>query len=95
MTAPLTADQANAVYDLLVAHAGANDDDRIGFFFTQTDGYCAEYRFQGLLGFGGKFWNSNNRWYVSCYREDLTPVRQAAIDATNAALARLREQVTL
>lgn len=102
MNAPLTPEQANAVYDVLVKHAGADDTEtegvysaRTDFVFAQTDKYQPEYRFMGLLGFGGKFWRNGweDRWYVYCYAEDLTPARQAAVDATNAALDALRQSV--
>lgn len=86
----LAAEQANAVWDVLVEHAGASEDGREDFVFHQTAGGCTEYRFQGSLGFGGKFWNANGRWYVSAYREDTTPGRASAIDLTNAALSGLR-----
>lgn len=88
MTA-LTREQANAVYDVLVEHAGASEADRADFALYVSCG-VTEYRFQGGLGFGGKFWTSGGRWYVTCYREDLTADRQRAIDVTNAALAGLR-----
>lgn len=57
----------------------------------QAHGHLSEYRFIGSLGFGGKFWRNNGRWYVTAYREDLTPERQAVIDATNAALTALKQ----
>ena len=44
-----------------------------------------EYRFQGELGFGGKYWHKTNR--VSCYSEDETPGRLALIDRLNSELA--------
>jgi hypothetical protein len=63
---------------------------------VQTDGYCAEYRFQGDLGFGGKFWRNDGRWYVSAYPEDVKarPERAGIIEATNAALAELQAKET-
>lgn len=85
----MTDDQANAVYDVLVAHAGAREDDRFQFVFHVTRG-CEEYRFQGALGFGGKLYVEPRRWRVGCYREDITAARQAVVDVTNAALAELR-----
>jgi hypothetical protein len=88
MTTPFTADQANAIWDVLVEHAGAVEDQREQFVSVQTYSHCAEYRFGGELGFGGKFWSQ--RWDVTCYSEDQTAERQAIIAATNAALAALR-----
>lgn len=84
----LTNEQANAVYDILTLHAGAREKGRIDFVHHQTAGVCTEYRFQADLGFGGKFWNTNGRWYVTAYREDLErwPQIGFAVDAANAAL---------
>lgn len=96
MTLPMTAEQANAVYDILAAHAGASDDaegwNRKQFVFHQTSEVVLEYRFQGALGFGGKFRRSgwDDRWYVDCYEEDLTDERRAMIEAANSELAKLR-----
>ena len=103
MPAPMTPDQANAVYDVLAKHCGANDapgspdwllTPRDEFVFHQTREVQREYRFQGRLGFGGKFRRNGweDRWYVDCYPEDLTPERQQMIDAANAALAELKEK---
>lgn len=88
---PLTHDQADAIYTALVAHAGASEDDRRFFVEAQTDDYHYEYRFIGGLGFGGKFWRNDGRWYVSAYPEDVRvrPSRQQAINNTNAALSAL------
>jgi hypothetical protein len=102
MSAPMTPDQADAVYDLLVEHCGASDESgplgstsRDMFVFHQTREVQREYRFQGGLGFGGKFRRNGweDRWYVDCYPEDLTPERQQMIDAANTALAELKEKV--
>lgn len=87
----VTEEQANAVYNILVQHAGASEWRRDEFVFMHANGRCDEYRFTGTLGFGGKFWRQ--QWDVTCYQEDVTPQRQKAIDETNAALAALREQV--
>ena len=89
MTA-LTAEQANAVYDVLVQHAGARSEDREIFVILETGSWCREYRFQGKLGFGGKFYVDPDTWRVGCYREDLTADRQQILDVTNAALSGLR-----
>lgn len=92
-TGPLTPNQANAVYDILVKDAGASEDGREDFVYLQTHDHLREYRFIGGLGFGGKFRRNGweDRWYVDCYTEDLTPERQAMIEAANAALAELKE----
>lgn len=87
---PLTTEQANAVWDVLIQHAGADEHGRDDFVRTQTAGPCDEYRFMGWLGFGGKFWKHSDRWTVTAYPEDWTPGRDAIIAHTDAALAALR-----
>ncbi len=89
---PLTTDQANAVYDILIRHAGGEEHDRDTFVYSQTSRFQPEYRFMGGLGFGGKFRRNRDGIYVDGYFEDVKdrPDRQRAIDVTNAALAGLR-----
>lgn len=89
---------ADKIYDILVRNAGADDtpgvwNSRRDFrhFFNETPG--TEYRFQGLLGFGGKFYRERQGWRVSCYSEDRNPVRDAAIAATNEKLAALKASI--
>lgn len=92
----MTKDEANAVYDILVRECGAAEgNDRScpgrGHFvgeFTR-DRHTDEYRFQGALGFGGKFYPRDMR--VSCYREDETPERREMVRWANAALRALVE----
>lgn len=94
MHRPLTAAEAESVHAILVSHAGARGDadERYSFVHavTRTDGHHAiEYRFGGLLGFGGKFRNNGNRDgmpYVDCYTEDSNPMRDGVIATTNALL---------
>jgi len=87
---------ASKIWDILVEHTGLRDDqwDRASFIYHAEGGEWTEYRFQGNLGFGGKVWNNADRWYVTCYREDESPERQEAIEGANAALARLREEIS-
>lgn len=99
----LSVDQANAVWDILVEHAGASDNPDVGeresFVHLQTTRHLTEYRFIGNLGSGGKFWRNTSKrpdgswgemWYINCYRESETPERLAAIQAANEALEALR-----
>lgn len=94
---PLTIEQANAVYDILIKYAGASELSREGFVYLQSNGHLSEYRFIGALGYGGKFYRDawadgvRDAWRVDCYREDRTPARQQAIDDANAALAVLKQ----
>jgi len=86
---------ADKVWDVLVTELGVYDDEkghaRDMFTWAQTRTEpCTEYRIGGKLGFGGKFRDTRNKWYVDCYVEDLTPERKRLIDATNVRLAELR-----
>jgi hypothetical protein len=52
---------------------------------------ATEYRFQGNLGFGGKFrTRSDLQCSVTCYAEDETPARLETIARANEALKALR-----
>jgi len=73
------------VYDVLIAECGAAVGDRNAFVQEmQSDTPTREWRFQGRLGFGGKYWPLEKR--VSCYREDETPERRAMMDRCNEVL---------
>lgn len=89
----LTTEQANAIYDILVREAGAdNRASRREMFVaaaTKVTGNL-EYRFCGALGFGGKIWISKNEWYVSASPSDLNYVTVGSIMQANAALASLK-----
>lgn len=81
---------AHWIYDQLVEHAGAPEPGRADFVAFVGSRTTCEYRFQGSLGFGGKFWNADSRYYVTCYREDETPERAERIRRVNALLAGAR-----
>lgn len=80
-------------YDLLVKHAGARSDPRerecFVWTFTQVEYPGTEYRFQGHLGFGGKFYRSGGHHHIACYREDETPEIRKTIDIVNEKLREL------
>ncbi len=82
----------NAIYSILVNEAGANESGRECFIAVFMQDPPREYRFQGALGFGGKFWL--DRYDVNCYREDEDDDRRRMIDKTNVLLGQLREEVT-
>jgi hypothetical protein len=84
----LTVQEARAVYEFLVAEAGAPAfPEDVGSFVAEFTGESPtnEWRFQGSLGFGGKF--RFPRMTVDCYPEDETAERLDAIKRTNARLA--------
>ena len=81
---------AHWIYDLLVREAEARENHRDAFVHYVCESDHAEWRFGGKLGGGGKFWSSDERYYVSCYREDETPERAAIVQRVNATLERVR-----
>jgi hypothetical protein len=90
-------DHAEAIYDILieVCGASADEDSRLSFVTHHTDSFHreGEWRFQGTLGFGGKFWRQRDRWYVNCYGEDETPERLETIKQANRRLQMLYDGV--
>ena len=93
----------NKVYDILVEECEAYDGghERENFLYhqmketTPDDPYSGpptEWRFQGALGFGGKFWRNNGKLYVNCYSEDSCPEREEMIEKANKRLAVLLEK---
>lgn len=87
-TSSLTETLANKIFDILVSHAGADKSIRESFVYSQTQG-CMEFRFGGLLGFGGKFWNDHGHFYITGYPEDMNDKRRKIITETNITLTLL------
>ena len=88
-----TSAKANQIYDILIEFAGPDNyltpRDSFVRWFVEDSRYSKEFRFQGSLGFGGKFWRNNDRLYVNCYSEDETPERMRVIERVNDALSSL------
>lgn len=86
----MTEQTAIAVYSLLRL-VGAPRRDQDAFVDTFT-GSCPpmEWRFQGRLGFGGKFYFTETRWRIGCYVEDDSAERLKIIEAANTVLDALR-----
>lgn len=91
-------DLAERAYDILIRECGARESGRSDFVWGHTRGDewdHSEWRFMGLLGFGGKF--RTRMWvpprpvdlWVTCYPEDRTPERDAMISNANVALKEL------
>ena len=81
-------------YNLLIEHCGIRDDDMRDTFirhFVEQGGM--EWRFQGKLGFGGKFWHTGRGWDINCYREDETKELKALIKTVNGLLADLAAEL--
>lgn len=88
----INSEPANRVYDVLVDHCGASADSRGMFLDSVRFHGLSEYRFMGDLGFGGKVWFAEHpprgagHFWVSAYKENLTPERETAIERANQAL---------
>ncbi len=90
---------AETIYNILIRECGASEYNRRQFVeahcrigFPETP-VCREFRFQGVLGFGGKFRNVHGKWYVDYYQEDTREYRDAVVEIANRKLQTLREQV--
>jgi len=92
----LTPEIAQKIY-IILEDIGAPSSMREAFISSQTREEIHEWRFQGLLGFGGKFWNEwsymdeKYQWRVSCYSEDENPKRERLIKETNERLNTLAQ----
>lgn len=91
MLKSLTENQAEQVWAILAQECGASNLywEKISFVNEfSKDVPASEWRFQGSLGFGGKF--RFPRMSVDCYPEDLTPARREAIDKANSRLTEFK-----
>jgi hypothetical protein len=98
-------DLATEIFDILVKHAGyfKCSSNKQEFLQCQNEspsklnefGGCTEYRFQGKLGFGGKFWNINNKFYISAYLEDLNEDTNKTINIVNELLKPIHKKFLL
>lgn len=82
----VTPERPNAIYDILVADAGAREADRTDFVAHMLGG-CQEYRCCQNLGTGGKFYPKTMT--VDYYNEDRTSERELIRETVNRKLAEL------
>jgi len=91
---PIDADWAGKIWAVLVEECECRDDPRnkrsFVNYLAEEHGFGHEWRFQGGLGFGGKFHNDHFSWRCTCYSEHKTPARLAMIERANMRLAALR-----
>lgn len=85
-----------ACYDLLVAEGHLRFDAHAKAYFV--DYFMGpeaavpnpkEYRFQGHLGYGGKFWKTARGHDVTCYLEDRSQKRGEMIKTLNRKIGEL------
>lgn len=87
--------KARRIYDILVKFAGAPDiqSTRAQFESFFVDAHenkkGGEFRFQGTLGFGGKFFIDSEKMWVACYKEDATLRRSRIIRKINEKLVKI------
>jgi len=74
------------IYKILMEECGALESMQEYFVATQSSEFCREFRFQGHLGFGGKFWRNGEQWYVTGYDEDETADTRKKIVAADLRL---------
>jgi hypothetical protein len=82
------------IYHILMEECDAPDHWCENFVFLHRQpNFPKEYRFVGRLGFGGKFWRTDGRFYINCYTEDETPLRLEMIERVNKRLADLLSSI--
>lgn len=86
MAATMNTDEFHKdVYDILCEHAGARIQEKNDFvLFCRTR---TEYRFQGVFGFGGKYWPERRQ--ITYYPEDRTDHLDTLRDRINVLIADL------
>jgi len=85
----IPAEKAQKIYDLLVTIGGASENMRDSFMYHHCENEygCGEWRFQGKLGFGGKYYSARN--VVDCYTEDRNQGSISIINELNEKLCNL------
>jgi hypothetical protein len=83
----IPAENAQKIYDLLVTIGGAAERMRESFIYhhCEAEDGCGEWRFQGKLGFGGKYYSRMNK--VDCYTEDRTQEAENVMEKLNILLS--------
>ena len=72
------------IFDVLVRECGADEEARQYFIdYCRQHTGPIEFRFQGDLGFGGKFRRNSEGMRVDCYPEDMTEERRQMIVQAN------------
>lgn len=87
----------DAVYDLLIATGNVRTDSMkhafVSYFMDPEWPHTKEWRFQGHLGFGGKFWANDGRHHVSYYgREDWSQERDDMVKMLNLEINKLESE---
>lgn len=90
----LDAKLAAKIYDILIEKCRASADEKSSFVHAHTERphTATEWRFCGMLGFGGKFRNHYDRLYVDCYPENEDPETLSIMAETNEAIFNLWQQ---
>ena len=91
-TKKISKELATDIYDLFLIQFECLEKNRNAFLLAMQNG-DREYRFQGNLGFGGRFFNTDEKWYVKCYidEETETETKLKDIKEANELLEKWRE----
>lgn len=87
---------AHRTWTILVENLGAREDEREAFvrYLTDPDVEHYEYRFGGILGFGGKLYFSLGELRVGYYPEDRTQEKDAQVAEVNRLLKDLYHEIS-
>lgn len=79
-------DKAKQIYILLVEYGGAREgiSELYSFILWFLDTESSQYRFQGIFGFGGKYFKQTN--VVSYYKENWTDELDEKMNILNKKL---------
>lgn len=83
-------------FDLLVEYCQVRSNTypgRDAFIDYYVNQGGTEWRFQGNLGYGGKFWRRHDGWDINAYQEDYTKERKAIIKKVNGLLKELAAEI--
>lgn len=88
----ITPEAAESIWEVLVIQCGASaaPRHRDDFIAHATEPDFSEFMFGGLLGYGGKFFATSTKWWVSCYKEFETADKIRMVNAANKELVLLR-----
>lgn len=88
------ADEAGAIYDVLVECCGAHPEDKQTFVtdLITENRLGHEWRFQGWLGFGGKLYANTQGVYVDAYSEHKTAMARFVIGVANERIDALLQE---
>jgi len=88
-----TSRKEREIWRILKNQCGAHQSLEYSFidFYRKNYDKCNEFRFGGILGFGGKLYTNKGKAYVGCYSEDCDEGRSMLITEVNNKLGEICE----